>query len=230
MITEFDKFIYKLISEAQVEQPPSPDDDEGMDIGGDEGMGDDMGGDEDLSGDLGEEDIGMPEEKPVFPEELDLAKLAIRALYFNKDSKDVHNLKLRIDGREIPFEKISDYFEKTKKILPILQFVEWVMDKYEGLASKWTEQPEVKGKNIKSKIQYYTSLPEEQQLDNGKRVYWTRIILNALLKGSPSMNINIADVNEKNIVEVFRLLKQHFGHDTRGLSPQTDNLEGPGVF
>jgi hypothetical protein len=37
----------------------------------------------------------MPE-KPVFPEELELAKLAVRALYFNKDSKNTHNLKLKI--------------------------------------------------------------------------------------------------------------------------------------
>lgn len=234
MISEFDKYIYNLIVEAG---PPKPPTDEEEDSGGSPeessaGPMDSPGDNpDDLSGDIEEPMPTMPE-KPVFPEEMELAKLAIRALYFNKDSKDVHNLKLRIDKREIPFEMIADYFEKTKKILPILGFIEWVMDKYEGLASKWTEQPRVKGKSIKDKIKYFNSLPEEERLDNGKRVYWVRIIINALLYGSPSMNINIADVNDQNIVEVFRLLKQHFGRDTRGLvSPDVENnLEGPGVF
>lgn len=218
--------------------PVNPDEDEdsveegdedSQSPGGDAGMP--PGGGDDLSGELDQEMPSMPE-KPVFPEEIELAKLAIRALYFNKDSKDTHNLKMRIDGQEIPFEKIPDYFEKTKKILSVLGFVEWVMDKYEGLASKWTEQPKVKGKSISSKIKYFQSLPEDKVLDNGKRVYWVRIILNALIQGSPSMNINIGDVNEQNIVEVFRLLKQHFGRDTRGLiSPDVEqSLEGPGVF
>lgn len=203
---------------------PSPPDGEEGGMGGGEGLSDDLS--DELQGELPQQD------KPVFPEELELAKLAIRALYFNTDSKDVHNLKLKVGGTTIPFEKVSDFFEKTKKIIPILSFVEWVMDKYEGLTSKWTEDPEVKGKSVAEKVKYYLALPDDKRLDNGKRVYWVRIILNALLHGSPDMNINIADVNEKNIVEVFRLLKQHFGRDTRGLvAPDIEqNLEGPGVF
>lgn len=207
------------------EAAPAPEGDSGQDP---------QGGEEDLSGELGgPEDTGaIPGEidKPVFPEELELAKLAVRALYFNIDSKDVHNMKLKIGKQVIPFEKLSDYFEKTKNLVPVLGFVEWVMDKYEGMLSKWTENPEIKGKGIVDKIKFYQSQPEEERLDNGKRVYWVRIIINCLLNGNPSMNINIADVNEDNIVEVFRLLKQHFGHDTRGLRPDMDNMEGPGVF
>lgn len=235
MISEFDKYIYSLMLEAippkpneEEEDAPSPEAGQMPDPSGnapDEagGMGDD------LSGDIPEE-MGEPD-KPTFPEELELAKLAVRALYFNKDSKDVHNLVMHISGHDIPFEKVSDYFEKTKKIVPILSFVEWVMDRYEGLSSKWTEQPSIRGKMIKDKLKYFMSLPEEERLDNGKRVYWTRIILNCLLQGTSNININIADVNEKNITEVFRLLKQHFGHDTRGLfSPKLDNIEGTGVF
>jgi hypothetical protein len=226
MISEFDKYIYKLMVEAG---PPKPDEEDETPSSGGEEMPPDGG--EDLSGELDQEMPMMPE-KLVFPEEIELAKLAIRALYFNKDSKDTHNLKMRVDKQQIPFEKIPDYFEKTKNILSVLGFVEWVMDKYEGLASKWTEQPKIKGKSITDKIKYFQSLPDDKVLDNGKRVYWTRIILNALIQGSPSMNINIGDVNEQNITEVFRLLKQHFGRDTRGLiSPDVEqSLEGPGIF
>jgi hypothetical protein len=61
-------------------------------------------------------------------------------------------------------------------------------------------------------------------------VYWTRIILNCLINGNAEFNINISDVNEKNIKEIFRLLKQSFGSDTRGILQGLDNLEGPGVF
>lgn len=171
------------------------------------------------------------EEDEVFPEEIELAKLAIRAIYFNSSSKDVHNLRLKSGGREIPFEMISDYYEETKNMVPILGFIEWAMNKYEGLSSKWTENPEVSGKSIIDKIKYFNkTLPEEQKLDNGKRVYWTRIILNCLLHGNANFNINIGDVNEQTIKEVFRLLNQHFSGDTRGLMPNMDNSRGPGTF
>lgn len=171
------------------------------------------------------------EEEEAIPEEIELAKLAVRAIYFNIDSKDVHRLKLNYKDQTIPFEKISDFFEKTKKIFPVLAFIEWAMDRYEGLSSKWTERPEIKGDSIVSKIKKFNKkLPEENRLDNGKRVYWTRIILNCLLHGTNNFNINISDVNEKNIVEIFRLLKQHFGNDTRGLFSGHDDWRGPGTF
>lgn len=170
-------------------------------------------------------------EPQVFPEEIELAKLAVRAIYFNINSKDVHSLKLRYKDSVIPFEKISDFFEKTKKINPVLGFVEWAMDRYEGLSSKWTEQPEIKGDGIVEKIKKFNKkLPEENRLDNGKRVYWTRIILNCLLHGTSNFNINISDVNEQNIKEIFRLLKQHFGNDTRGLFAGDNDWKGPGTF
>lgn len=220
--------------EAEAPAPPSPDNEEedSVDAPPEDATGEDMGGEDDLSGELGDmpDDMAGPPVEPAIPEELELAKLAIRALYFNAESKDVHNLKMKAGGKLIPFEMISDYFEKTKQIVPILSFVEWVMDKYEGMTSKWTEKPEVRGKNIKEKLKYFSTLPEEEQLDNGKRVYWARIILNALLRGSSSMNINIADVTEKNIKEVFRLLKQYFGHDTRGLAPEMNKTDAPGTF
>lgn len=184
------------------------------------------------------QDEQQPDQQPVqstpeevVPEEIELAKLAVRAIYFNINSKDVHSLKLRYKNTFIPFEKINDFFEKTKKINPVLGFVEWAMDRYEGLSSKWTEQPEIKGDGIVEKIKKFNSkLPEENRLDNGKRVYWTRIILNCLLNGSSNFNINISDVNEKNIKEIFRLLKQHFGSDTRGLFAGDNDWMGPGVF
>lgn len=173
----------------------------------------------------------MQQEEQVFPEEIELAKLAVRAIYFNIASKDVHRLKLRYKDQTIPFEKISDFFEKTKKIYPVLGFIEWAMDRYEGLSSKWTEQPEIKGDSITKKIKKFNKkLPEENILDNGKRVYWTRIILNCLLHGTSNFNINISDVNEKNIKEIFRLLKQNFGGDTRGNFAGDNDWKGPGTF
>jgi hypothetical protein len=215
MKSQFDQYIHSIILE-QDEQPSAPP--------------------EGAEGDVSPEQQGleseiMPEPEQSFPEEIELAKLAIRAIYFNPSSKDVHKLKLKSKGKVIPFEMISDYYERTKDILPVLGFIEWAMDKYEGVSSKWTEDPEFKGKDIVQKItEYNKKLPEEQKLDNGKRVYWTRIVLNCLLHGNPNFNINIGDVNEKTIKEVFRLLNQHFSSDTRGLFPNSDQSKGPATI
>ncbi len=213
MKSEFEKYILSLMMEQEEEQAPEQE----------------QQGDETQQKDAApEQEMNEPQ---VFPEEIELAKLAVRAIYFNINSKDVHSLKLRYKDSVIPFEKISDFFEKTKKINPVLGFVEWAMDRYEGLSSKWTEQPEIKGDGIVEKIKKFNKkLPEENRLDNGKRVYWTRIILNCLLHGTSNFNINISDVNEQNIKEIFRLLKQHFGNDTRGLFAGDNDWKGPGTF
>jgi hypothetical protein len=215
MKSQFDQYIHAIIFE-QDEQPSAPPE-------GGEG--------EAAPEEQGLESEIMPEPEQTFPEEIELAKLAIRAIYFNPSSKDVHKLKLKTNGKIIPFEMISDYYEKTKHMLPVLGFVEWAMDKYEGISSKWTEDPEFKGKGIIEKIKKFNkTLPEEQKLYNGKRVYWTRIILNCLLHGNSNFNINIGDVNEKTIKEVFRLLNQHFSGDTRGLFPNMDGTKGPATI
>ena len=226
----FDKLYFKLIREADEKEMPEPDsaeDSAGAPPEAPEGdmeQGQDMGMD-DMEG---MEDEGLADDAPVFPEELELAKLAVRALYFNIASKDVHQYKMKIDGKPIPFDKISDYFESTKNWKPIVQFVEWIMDKFEGISSKWTEQPEIRGKSILQKIKKFKHLDSEQVLDNGKRLYWVRIILNCLMSGNPDFNLVISDVNEKNIGEIFNLLKMHFGRDTRGIDQ--DVKTGPGIF
>jgi len=216
MISKFERYIQKLFLEqeapanAEGTPPPSPPPNEGA-----EGA--------DLSSEI------MPETEKTFPEEIELAKLAVRAIYFNPSSKDVHKLKLKIDNREIPFEMISDYYETTKNIIPILGFVEWVMNQYEGVSNNWMYQPEISGNSIIKKIkQFNKKLSPEQKLDNGKRIYWTRIILNCLLDGRSNFNLNIGDINEKTIKEVFRLLNQHFSGDTRGLFPGKQLNNGPG--
>ncbi len=223
MISQFDKFVQQMFLEA-ANDAPAPE-------GGDAQAGPQNA----QEGSPGEGEMPPPEdlapEDPVFPEEIELAKLAIRANQFNISSKNVHDLKLRIDRREIPFEKVSDYFENTKRIIPILGFVEWAMDRYEGVSSKWSEQPEIRGKSITEKIkEFKKQLPPEQQLDNGKRLRWTRIIINALLHGSTNFNVTTADVNETTIKEIFRLLSQSFAKDTRGLSTGMDNMHGPATF
>lgn len=220
MRSEFDAFITKFLLEAEGDQqPPEAPPEENQDAPAPEG---EMPPEE------------MPMEQPgetVSPEEIELAKLAVRAIYFNVSSKDLHNLKLKAQGQIIPFEKIPDYFEKTKSILPTLGFIEWAMDKYEGFSSKWSEDPNFKGLSIVEKIKKYKkTLPEEQQMDNDKRVYWTRIILNCLLRGSANFNLNVSDINEKNMKEVFRLLKQEFGRDTRGLFGSDVDMNAPGTF
>mgnify|MGYP003653171502 CR=1 FL=1 len=232
MSTEFNKLILQLLTEAEKPPlPPSSPEGEGgspAEAGG-EGEAPPMeGGDEEFNLD----DAGMDEleEEPALPEEIELAKLAVRSLYFNPESKSVHKYALRIGGEKIPFEKISDYFEETKNWKPILGFVEHIMDKFEGLSSKWTEQPDVRGKGILDKIKDYNKDASlDEQLDNGKRSTWVRIIINALLYGRPSYNLSISDVNEKNLKEIYRKLKQDFGEDSRGLMPNND-LRGPGVF
>ena len=152
-------------------------------------------------------------------------------MYFNTDSKDVHQYSLKFKGNRIPFEKIPDFYEATKQWQPVIAFVEYVMDKFEGFSSKWTEQDDIKGKNILDKIKMFNknATSDEEKLDNGKRLYWIRIILNCLLHGKPTENLTIADVNEKNINEIFDMLKMHYGMDTRGLTPGKD-VRAPGIF
>jgi hypothetical protein len=214
MKSQFESYIHRILFEQEeTDAPPPPEGAEGGAPPEEQGL---------------ENEVMPQETEPeAIPEEIELAKLAIRAIYFNPSSKDVYKLKLKIKGSEIPFEMISDYFEKTKNMLPVLGFIEWAMDKYEGVSSKWTEDPEFKGKNIIQKItEFNKNLPETQKLDNGKRVYWTRIVLNCLLHGNSTFNINIGDVNAKTIKEVFRLLNQYFSGDTRGLFPDLNREKG----
>lgn len=248
----FDQFILDIISEKALNDltkdlileatPPMPPKQEGegegkAPEGGEQPPGGEGGGDMGDLGDVGADeldamgDLSKSLDEKTFPEEIELAKLAVRALYFNPASKSTHRYIMNVDGEKIPFEKVSDYFEKTKNWKPILGFVEYVMDKFEGLSSKWTERPEIRGKGILDKIKAFDNenIPEEDRLDNGKRVYWARIILNCLLYGKATYNINMSDVNEKNIKEVYRKLKQDFGRDSRGLMPDID-LKGPGNF
>ncbi len=233
MTDEFDKLFKILIKEETPPEAPQGD------APAAEGEGSDALPDMDV--DLGDEDIGAGDEdqEPVFPEEIELAKLAIAALYFNKDSKDVHKLGLWVNEvdpqtgekhkERIPFEKITDYFESTKNYKAVLGFVEHVISYYEGFGAKWTEDPEIRGKDIIGKIREFQKLPEEEQLDKAKRIYWVRIILNCLMHGEPGYNLTVSDVNEKNIGEVYRKLKQDFGGDTRGLMPNI-GLRGAGTF
>ncbi len=227
----FDIFYRKILLEAG---PPGGAPDQQQDQGGGEGGGA-MKGENEVGVDLSNpemedgSDLEPEEEEPVSLEELELAKLAVRALYFNIDSKDVHKFHINYKGHNIPFEKLSDFFEHSKKSLVVLAFIEHIMDSYEGFASKWTEEPEIKGKTIVDKIKAINAVAEpEEKLDKGKRVYWARIILNCFLFGNPDYNLVISDVTPDNIHEIFDMLKQHFGHDTRGLR-QGINLGAPGV-
>lgn len=227
MISRFDEILRRLLPEASAKpdapaDAPKPSPDKGETPETPDGPPDD-----EMSLD---DDLDIEDEEVVTPEELELAKLAVRALYFNVKSKDVHQYSLKIRGNIIPFEKIPDYFEETKDFRPVLAFAEHIMNKFEGISSKWTEQPEIKGKSILQKIDKFNKgVPPEEQLDNGKRVYWARIILNCMNKGNPDENIVITDINEESITDIFNLFKLHYGYDSRGLR-QDIGMRAPGVF
>lgn len=224
---KFNDLYLKLLKEAEQQEPaPPPSDGGGQSAPSADGQAPSP------EDGLGEEDTPPMdiEDDPVSPEEIELAKLAVRALFFNTDSKDVHQFSLKIGEDRIPFEEIPDFFEETKRWPPVIAFVEYVMDKFEGFSSKWSEKPEIKGKNILDKIKYYNKKSTDgEKLDNGKRLYWVRIILNCLLHGKPTENITVGDVNEKNIGEIFDMLKMHYGTDTRGITPGKD-IRAPGIF
>jgi len=123
---QFHKFINSIL-EKTAPPPEPPDASSGVDKDTEDAvMNDDTfeGGPED--------DMNLEEEK-VAPEEIELAKLAVRALYFDINSKNVHNLGMNVvlnnketgetQKRRIPFEKIADYFEKTKNYKAVLGFV-----------------------------------------------------------------------------------------------------------
>jgi hypothetical protein len=191
-----------------------------------EGLPEEMNMDDIPDGMMGGEEL----EEEVNQEEIELAKLAVRAIYFNLDSKDVHQYKLKVKDDIIPFENIPDYFEETKNWTAVLAFVEHIMDKFEGTSSKWAEEKEISGKPIIQKLKIINrGMPKEQQLDAAQRLYWTRIILNCILFGKPTENMNIGDINERNLKEIFGWLKLHYGVDTRGITGGK-NHRAPGVF
>ena len=226
MISKFDQYLQKLFLEAgpppqeEEEAPPSPEGGEGAPAApeGEAGM--------EVPEDGLEAELAP--EKPVFPEEMELAKLAIRALSFHAEGKNTQQLKLKIDGQQIPFEMMSNYFEKTKKNFAVLGFVEWVIDRYEGQGSNWMRR---QNGNIVSKIHKMNrELPEEQRLGSSDRLAWTRIVLNCLLQGTANFALNISEVNEKTIREIHNLLTQSFGHDSRGVFTGISDMRGPGTF
>ena len=117
------------------------------------------------------------------------------------------NQTFTVNGQIRP-EKIVNSVEKVKK----------------------AEEKEISGKPIIQKIKILNrNIPEEEQLDDAKRLYWARIILNCILTGKPSENMNIGDVTERNLKEIFGWLKLHYGVDTRGITGGKDH-QAPGVF
>jgi hypothetical protein len=80
MILEFDRFIQTILEAG--EAPPPPDQQGG-------GQVPDAGGENPEGNPEGELEIPQEDEEPSIPEEIELAKLAVRAIYFNVDSKDV---------------------------------------------------------------------------------------------------------------------------------------------
>ena len=232
----FDDLYKQLLKEAEEAGPTPPSNDEDEDAGGmpDPSAGGDAEGegssDEINIDDIpGEEDM-EEEESDVNPEEIELARMAIRALHFNIESKDVHQFKLKLGERIIPFDKIADFFESSKQWKPILSFLEFIMDKFEGTAGHWAKEKEINGKPIIQKLAMINrDLPAEEKLPTTRRVYWVRIILNCILHGKPSDNTNIGDVDERNLDEVFSWLKMHYGSDTRGEFDGI-NTRAPGVF
>ena len=210
----FDKYIQRFILEAKEQEEEKESPQPPIDANQEEPPPEDLGAE-------------LAPEKPVYPEEFELADLALKALNFNAKSKNVHTLKLKIDGKEIPFERITDYFEETKDVAPILGFVEWAIDRYEGGSSKWIRSK--RSSIIQTIKKLNNELPEEQLLDSNRRMEWTRIILNCLLKGDANYSLNISEVNEKTIGEIFDSLMQTFGSDSKGMFKGLE-FKGPATF
>jgi hypothetical protein len=211
MTTKFDQLIKRILKEAQgdADLPDFGQPDQNSATETDSSQ-------MDQSEDMGVDDLAL--DKPNSPEETELGKLAIRALNFDIQSKDINQYKFTLpDGQTIPFEKISEYFEQTKDWRRVLRFVEWIINKYEGVNSQWASENELKGKNILQKLSALRNRNPENQMDKSKFVIWTRIILNALINGNQSMNLSGTDVNDENIKDVFNQLKQNFGGNPRGL-------------
>lgn len=234
MTTKFDRLYTNIIVEAdkllpkfgspldnnEDEQQGTPE--QGQDPSQDQPEQDEQG----LPDDLDLDALGITQAN-ISPEELELGKMAVRAANFNIHSKDVHQYSMIVNGKNIPFEKISDYFEETKNWKPVLKFVEWVMNKYEGSNSKWSEEQELLGKSILQKIKELNKdkSDPDKLLDNAKRITWVRIILNTLLRSDPSLNLVGTDVTEQNLPEIFNMLKYKFNNNSRGLFSQ--ELKGP---
>jgi hypothetical protein len=225
MTKKFDELYKFILREAQgdenlpdfgkPDQQPGQTQDAGSPEAPSGGLGDD------LNAQLGDLDNSVP------PEELELAKMAIRATNFNVNSKDIHQYKMKVNGQIIPFDEVSSYFEQTKNWQAVLKFVEWIINKYEGANSKWSEDQELLGKDIIKKIRFFNKDRSDPSklLDNSKRIVWTRIILNALINPDPSFNINSSEVDDSNLPDIFNMLKQKFGNNSKGLF--STELKGP---
>lgn len=170
-------------------------------------------------------------EEITSPEEFELAKLAIQALFF-----DTRSVKTKINP------KIYDDFENKRNIIPILTHVEHVINKNqsdEGFRIKdkldsishSSNTPDIKHKSIADKIKYFSKNQSENSLDQGKRIFWVRIILNALKFKSNNYNLLEDDITPESIKVIFNKLKYDFNDDTRGTYRGFgNNISGPGVF
>lgn len=225
MTKHFDQLYKKIIQEAT-------DDSDLPEFGQDQNSqqqapeGDPSQTDQSVDAGLDDELAGL--EKPVPPEELELAKLAVRARNFNIHSKDVNQYKADVNGQILAFEKLPDYFEKSKDWKTTLKFIEWIMNKYEGDNTSWSNHKELAGRDIITRIRKINRQNKgnpDMLLDNSKRLVWTRIILNAMLHADPSFNLVGTDVTEENMPDIFNMLKQNFNNNSRGLF--NTELKGP---
>ncbi len=166
------------------------------------------------------------------PEEFELAKLAVRALFFDPSKSGIN-------------PKIYDDFESKKNVISILNYVERKIDETESdegfrvterLDQSNPDSKKLKGMSIGKKLLYLNQNSKENTLDNGRRIFWTRIILNALKYNGNNYNLVEDDITPETIKPIFDKLKQDFNVNTRGTYSAFSNdvsgntRNGPGVF
>jgi len=161
-------------------------------------------------------------------EELEYANMAVRALNFNTTEYYLLNHSLMVNGESFSVASLSDFFERTKQWKAVIQFIDWIINKFEGGNTQWVMDQELAGAPIITRLKAAKTKDEKgsNAIDNPKRVLWTRIILNCFLNNDHSFNLNSTDVTLQSIPDILNLLKQHFNRNTRGLF--SINLRGPG--
>lgn len=232
-MTKFDSIINRLLLEAKLDDSLGELDDS-LGDNPDESSPDGEGSQPPPEGgeDGGEQpDMDSPEETITSPEEFELAKLAVRALFFDPQAKKVN-------------PKIYDDFETNKNVIDILGYVERLINSSEsdegfrvkeklGDANLDDSGAELEGKSIGQKLKYFNKNQKDNKLDHGRRIFWTRIILNTLKYNGNNYNLIEDDITPDTIKNIFDKLKGDFNHDTRGVFKSFDSntsAQGPGVF
>lgn len=225
----------KLLSVLYEALPPPPPDDDSEILNFDDNEESPQNQNLPVEGEDSEGPAESDEDSVNTPQEFELARMAIKALFAKAED---FNPKIYDDfeeGESSP-TAILNYVESKLGVNREIDIV--IEDAIKEIADErgFDYSPEtLRNKRLTDKLAYFNQNFEGFQ--DAKLEFWTRIILNALRYKGNDYNLVADDLNPDSIDTIFDKLKSDFNYDTRGMFNHMvrdlstgSNISGPGVF